>query len=62
MAKPKTAPYLCCIATSLHHHRKGKPMNALRNGTLSERLGLIFSTVLVAVLPVAAVVAVIQAL
>jgi hypothetical protein len=37
-------------------------MNALRNGTLSERLGLIFSTVLVAVLPVAAVVAVIQAL
>jgi hypothetical protein len=37
-------------------------MNALRNGTLSERLGLVFSAALVAVLPIAAVMAVIQAL
>ena len=42
--------------------RKGKAMNALRNGTLSERMGLVFSAALVAILPIAAILAVIEAL
>jgi hypothetical protein len=37
-------------------------MNALRNGTLSERMGLFFSAALVAILPIAAILAVIEAL
>jgi hypothetical protein len=37
-------------------------MKLLLNGTLSERLGLVFSAALVAILPIAAVLAIIEAL
>jgi hypothetical protein len=63
MAKVKPPPYLCCNATWCCDTEKGKDMNALRNSeALTSRLGLIFSAALVAILPLAAILAVIEAL